>query len=335
MFERRPQTRAAVERVLLLLDKALAPRDPRQGDILLRLAESLLQIGEHEEALPLFDRALDLEAAQPTLDFKRVSRLVVSQMIYTKEIGARTTVFLERVLSLTRRATSGNSAEANLVAKLVTQLLHSPEPVASSIAPAPLLLTPSPGAGAESPERALRLARRSQIRDEVKAEAFREALAAAQHGNDPANGARAHLLLADLAGRRGAWEQARASARQGLQLALRAGTPVLVAESYRLIGDAALHGSFYEEARISYEEAIRRYDRLEEQRRAAQTRALLVTLLLQLGRLEGVEEHVRWFEAHQQHPALAEEDRRELREVLVLAGRQLSSPPPGARHSRS
>ncbi len=332
-FERRPQTRTSVERVLPLLDEALALADPRRGDILSSLAEALLQVGAHEEAYPLLVRALDVEAAQPTLDVNRLMRPVLLCLFYADRGDARADL-LERVLSLVRRATPGNQREAERLSRLLAHVLHPPEPVALPTPATPLHM-PSPGAGAESLERALRLLRRSRVRDEVKAEALHEALAAARQGNDPANGARAHLLLVDLEGRRGAWEQARTSARQGLQLALRAEVPSLVAEGYRLLGDAALHGSFYEEARMSYEEAIRRYDGLREHRRAAQTRALLVTLMLQLGRFDGVEAHVRWFEAHQQHPALTEEDRNDLREVLVLAGRRLSSPAPGARHPRS
>ncbi|HYO59998.1 TIR domain-containing protein [Archangium sp.] len=332
-FERRPQTRTSVERVLPLLDEALALADPRRGDILSRLAEALLQVGEHGEAHPLLVRALDVEAAQPTLDVNRLRRLVLLCLFYADKEDARADL-LERVLSLVRRAAPGNHEGAGRLSRLLAHVLHPPGPVVSPTPATPLHM-PSPGAGAESLERALRLLRRSKVRDEVKAEALHEALAAAQQGNDSANGARAHLLLADLEGRRGAWEQARASARQGLQLALRAEVPSLVAEGYRLLGDAALHGSFYEEARMSYEEAIRRYDGLKEHRRAAQTRALLVTLLLQLGRFDGIEAHVRWFEAHQQHPALTEEDRSDLREVLALAGRRLSSPARGARHPRS
>jgi tetratricopeptide (TPR) repeat protein len=335
-FGRRPQTRATVERVLSLLDGALTPTDQRRGSLLSRLAESLLQVGEHEAALSLLDQALDVEAAKPAPDARHLSSLVTIWLMHGgRQHDAGADALLARVLSLTRRRPSRGRAAAARLSRLLVHLLHASEPVAPRAAPSSPLQIPSPGAGAESLERALRLLRKNKVRDEFKAEALREVLAAAQQGGDPANGARAQLLLADLEGRRGAWEQAYSSARQGLQLALRAEAPCLVAEGYRLLGDAALHGSLYEEARMSYEEAIHRYDSLGEHRRAAQTRALLVTLLLQLGRPDGIEAHVRWFEAHQQHPALTEEERNELREVLALVNRRLSARAPGARHQGS
>jgi tetratricopeptide (TPR) repeat protein len=334
-FERRSQTVACVERVLPLLDKALTPMDPRRAEILLKLAESLSWTGEHSQAIQLLSQALVVESAQPLPDFNRLSALVITSLLRaTEKDEAALDVLLERALTLTQHAAHGNQAIATTLAKLLTHVLGSRETAALQ-PPATPLMAPSPGAGAESLERAVRLAQRSKVRDELKADALREALDAAQKGNDPANGARALLLLADLEGRRGAWEQARANARQGLQFALRAEAPPLVADGYRLLGDAALHGSFYEEARMSYEEAIRRYDQLEETHRATQTRALLVSLLMQLGRQDGIEDHVRWLDAHQLHPALTEEDQKDVREVLALAGRRLSAPASDDRQPKS
>jgi tetratricopeptide (TPR) repeat protein len=327
-FERRPQTRAAVERVLPLLDKALPPTDPRRSELLLRLAESLERVGEREEAHRLLSRALDVEAAQATPDLERLSRLVITAS------GPDTDVPLfERALSLLQRSAPRRPSASKSLMKFITRILDTTEVEAPPTAPSPLQ-TVSPGAGAESLERALRLSRRKQLADTVKAEALREALAAAEQGNDPANGARACFLLADLEGRRGAWEQARAHARQGLPLALRADLPALVAEGYRVLGDTALHGSFYEEARMSYEEAIRRHDQLGDVARAARARTLLVTLLMQLGHHQGREEHLRWLDAHRLHPDLTEEDREDLQAVLALAASGLSSPTPDARHPK-
>ena len=334
-FDRRAQTRTTVDRILPLLDRALAPTDSRKGELLLKLAESLLRVDENEQAHQLLERVLDVEAAQAAPDFNRLFRLVMAFLLSSdKALDVGTSLLFERVLSLTRRERPSHSVGARRLSKLLDSILKATEPAAP---PTPLspIQTPSPGAGAESLERALRLARRSQVRDEVKAEALREALTAAQQGDDPANGARACLLLADLEGRSGAWEQARAHAQQGLQLALRAGLPSLVAEGYRVLGDTALHGSFYEEARMSYEEAIRRYDSLGDTGPTARTRTLLVTLLMQLGHLNGLEDHVRWLDEHQQHPSLTEDDRKDVRAVLTLAGDRLSSLAPGARHPRS
>jgi tetratricopeptide (TPR) repeat protein len=331
-FGRHSKTRSSVTHALSLLDKVLVPSDPRYGDLLFTLAESLIQVEERAEAHRLLERALDAEGARETPDVNRISRLVMAALIYTdKSNKAGTDALLEQALSLARRSNVQTLASARLLEEFVVHVLHNsvPEELPTTRSP---LHTPSPGTSAEPLERALRLYRRSNVRDELKAEALEEALAAAQQGNDPANGARALFLLADLHGRRGAWEQARANARQGLQLSLRADLPALVVEGYRLLGDASLHGSFYEEARMSYEEAIRRYDVLGEHRRSAQTRSLLVTLLLQLGRHDGLEEHVRWLEAHREDPSLTKDDQQDLGEVLALASLRLSSSKPDARH---
>jgi tetratricopeptide (TPR) repeat protein len=189
---------------------------------------------------------------------------------------------------------------------------------------APLQEVPAPEVGADALERALQLFHRTDVPDSARRAALQRALATTQEADDPTRGARAHFLLAELEGRQGAWEQARTNAQQGLRLALRTSTPALVAEGYRLLGDTALHGSFYEEAQLSYEEAIRRQDELGELQRAAQTRALLVTLLLQLGRLEDIHQHGRWLREHLSAPELTEEDRQDLREVLALVDRRLS-----------
>jgi tetratricopeptide (TPR) repeat protein len=334
-FDRRAQTHAAVERVLRLLDEVQVSSDPRYSDILLSLAESLGMVNARAEAQTLLKRVLDVESARTVPDFGRISRLVLTSLVYPDETtGEGTDVLLERALTLVRRGELQSQEPVRLMAEFLGHVLHSRVPEDVPAIPS-TLQAPSPGAGAESLERALRLYRRSKMSDALKAEAFQEALAAAQQGNDPANGARALFLLADLHGRRGAWEQARLNAQQGLEFALRAEVPTLVVEGYRLIGDAALHGSIYEEARMCYAEAIRRYDELGDSRLAARTRTLLVTLLLQLGRHDGLEDHVRWLKVHQVDPRLTAADRQDLKEVLALAHLRLSSPKPGASHLES
>ena len=65
----------------------------------------------------------------------------------------------------------------------------------------------------------------------------------------------------------------------------------LIARAYRLLADVALHGSRYEDARASFEEAIRRFDELGAEEPAATSRLLYVTLLLQLDRREAALHH--------------------------------------------
>ena len=72
----------------------------------------------------------------------------------------------------------------------------------------------------------------------------------------------------------------------------------MLARAYRLIADAALHASRYEEARANYEEAIRRLDQLGSDEEAAITRALYVTLLLQLGRRPAAKRHAESLRAY-------------------------------------
>lgn len=131
---------------------------------------------------------------------------------------------------------------------------------------------------------------------DVDPDAYREALEAmidtAKILRDPGSEARAVFSLADFHGRRGGWERAAALAEHALRAARRANEPDLIARAYRLRADAALHGSRYEDARLSYEEAIRRLDQLGAEQMAATTRLLYVNLLLQLNRREAAVRHV-------------------------------------------
>jgi hypothetical protein len=75
----------------------------------------------------------------------------------------------------------------------------------------------------------------------------------------------------------------------------------------------------YENAQLFYEEAIRRYDALDRAREVADARLLLVTLLIQLGRPCGAG-HVEGLRAYASRPGLSPEARREVEDVLRLAG---------------
>jgi tetratricopeptide (TPR) repeat protein len=151
-----------------------------------------------------------------------------------------------------------------------------------------MLFAPRSGAGEQQLNRALILARSRQTPAADVAHALSEALRAADEGGSAKNGARAELLLGATLGSQGAWESAQVHLERALRLARQADEPWLVAEAYRFLGDANLHGSHYEDARLNYEEAIRRYEKLSFKEKAARTRLLLLTMLLQLGRVQDI-----------------------------------------------
>ena len=117
----------------------------------------------------------------------------------------------------------------------------------------------------------------------------------------------------------GNWEPARRLAKQSLALAERAEEPLLIAESYRLLADAALHGLDYENAKLFYEEAARRFDALDLPKAASAARLLLVPLLLQFGHVERSARHVVWLRAFLGRAEPGPEDRSDIEDVLRLA----------------
>lgn len=133
--------------------------------------------------------------------------------------------------------------------------------------------------------------------------------------------------LGELDGREGGWERARRFFERGLAHAKRAQQPALVAEGHRLLADAALHGSDYENAELYYEVATREWDALSRAREAADTRLLLVPLLIQLGRSRKGAAHVAWLRENGDHMDLSPETRRELEDVLRLADKASAAAP--------
>jgi len=302
------RARVLVEGILKACETTWEPSAPAWVELLPTLAEVLHELGDLKTARQLLERADAMSAGMSVLPRVR-TKLRLGLLYHKQEAADESQRYFADALSLIEALPEGHPARALM--EVMSRTKPSPEVLA-------------PEVGADALERALQLFHRTDVPDSAKRAALQRALATAQEADDPTRGARAHFLLAELEGRQGAWEQARTNAQQGLQLALRTSTPALVAEGYRLLGDTALHGSFYEEAQLSYEEAIRRQDELGEFQRAAQTRALLVTLLLQLGRLEDVHQHGRWLREHLSAPELTEEDRQDLREVLALVDRRLS-----------
>jgi hypothetical protein len=125
--------------------------------------------------------------------------------------------------------------------------------------------------------------------------------------------------LAQIHGRQGGWETAWDLAKQSLALAERAGEPLLIAEGHRLLADAALHGTFYEDAKAHYEEAARRFDTLDRLKDAATARLLLVPLLLSFAHDAQAAPHVAWLRANRAREELGPQDRADIEEVLRVA----------------
>jgi tetratricopeptide (TPR) repeat protein len=125
--------------------------------------------------------------------------------------------------------------------------------------------------------------------------------------------------LGELDGREGGWESARRLFERGIAHAKRADEAPLIAEGYRLLADAALHGSDYENAQIYYQGAIRGWDALGRAREAADARLLLVVLLIQLGRPKSGAGHVGWLRDYEGRAELSQEERGEVNQVLRLA----------------
>jgi len=305
------RARVLVEGVLKACETTWEPSAPAWAELLPTLAEVFHKLGDLKTARQLLERVDSMNAGSAVTNVltRAMTMLQLGLLCLDQEDVDTGKRYFADARSLLNALPEGHPARALLAVMRRTE---------------PSQEEPAPEVGADALERALQLFHRTDVPDSARRAALQRALATAQEADDPTRGARALFLLAELEGRQGAWEQARTNAQQGLQLALRTGTPALVAEGYRLLGDTALHGSFYEEAQLSYEEAIRRQDELGEFQRAAQTRALLVTLLLQLGRLEDVHQHGRWLREHLSAPELTEEDRQDLREVLALVDRRLS-----------
>ncbi|HYO74284.1 MAG TPA: tetratricopeptide repeat protein [Archangium sp.] len=316
------RAQALVAEVLKACESSWGASDPTWAKLLPVLATALQKLGDSKTARQLLERAISIDpgSALETVPLRAGAKLRLAQLCLDEGDLDESRRHMDEAESLIHELPEGHPTRGIWLA--MSESPPSPEEA-------------KPEVGADALERAMRLFHQAHVQDSAKRAALERALATAQEADDPSRGTRALFLLAELEGRRGAWEQARTNAQQGLQLALRTGTPALVAEGYRLLGDAALHGSFYEEARMSYEEAIRRQDELGDPARAARTRALLVTLLLQLGRVEDIHEHVTWMREHLSRPELSEEDRRDMREVLTLADRRLSPGERGATHRPS
>ncbi|HZI12633.1 MAG TPA: hypothetical protein VE153_19780, partial [Myxococcus sp.] len=266
--------------LLALRDRAGRPMDP---DTAVELGALRLRLGDAVGAVRLLE--FTLAELEPRQDMPR-ERLVPVMV----------------TLAAALRGT-GDVARAEALARRVREAQATREDLDSAVDP---LMPAAAGTKGSVPA-------------PVRSEELRALTRRAEEEEDLAKAARTALLRVDVEGRQGAWARAREAADEALQLARRAGEDALVAEAYRLRADACLHGSLYEDAQLGYEEAIRRYALLGHERMEAQSRMLLVALLLQLRRLERVAEHVDWLRRYAARGAATEDEQGELRALLRLA----------------
>lgn len=336
--------RAYMEKAVATDARLLPPDHPEVAGRLESLAFILSQLGEFASAKQLLKRTVAMMETKFGVDHPGLARALHnlgSVMLKLGEIQTAEAVLL-RAVSLEEAGLApddpliastrmGLAAAADSRGDRKTAVLHLERALDTGMT----LYAPEPGASQPALEKALRLARGREVNAEAYVSGLREALDVAEREGDLANAARAALLLGAFEGRRGAWETARHHVEQGLRLAKQADASILVAESHRLLGDASLHGSRYEDARLHYAEAIRRLDELGLSARAARVRMLLVVMMLQLGRSEGLETHAAALRTALQEGRFTEPaERTEVEQVLRLvdAARQgASAEQPGSK----
>lgn len=323
------KARALLERALSLEEPILGPRHPRVALHLVNLAGVLISSARYAEAWPLLERARAIEEALYGLQHPTLVITLFNLGTLMQEMGrpqearahfARALEIAEKTLApdhpyLVKCRSALGSLELELGDEEAASR-HFEHALDTGLT----MYTPVEGPGREQLERALRLARGRSVNSTAFASALTGAMDSAEREGSAANAARAALLLGAFEGRQGAWEAAQVHLERALRLSRQSEEALLIAESYRLLGDAHLHGSRYEDARLHYTEAIRRYDELGLGLKAARTRTLLLTMLLQLGRsaeLEPIEAPLR--EALRQGIFTDTGERAEVEEALRLA----------------
>jgi tetratricopeptide (TPR) repeat protein len=287
---------AALERALSIERRESGPTHPAVALRLSNLAEVRLAEGRLSEARELFEQARDLLESRYGTEHKDLGSTLHNLGLTLLRMGDREGArgCFARAIKLLERM---RGPDHPYVARSRAGLFQTLEPGSDEsrmemervFSTGLTLYLPEKGPGAELLERALVLARSQQVPPAEVSHALAEALRTAEAGGSTGNAARAALLLGAFLGSRGAWESAQEHLERALRLSKQSEENWLVAEAYRLLGDANLHGSHYEDARLNYAEAIRRYDALGFLRKAAKTRLLLLTMLLQLSHVQEID----------------------------------------------
>jgi tetratricopeptide (TPR) repeat protein len=323
------RARALLERALSIEEPVLGPRHPRLALRLANLAGVLISSARYQEALPLLERARALQEALYGPQHPALVVTLYNLGTLMRQLGSlqESRAHFARALEIAEKTHAPDHPHLAMCRSMLGSLekeLGDEEAASRHLEHALdtglTMYTPVKGPGQEQLERALRLARGRSVNSAAFASALTEAMESAEREGSAANSARAALLLGAFEGRQGAWETAQAHLERALRLSRQSEEPLLIAESYRLLGDAHLHASRYEDARLHYTEAIRRYDEFGLELKAARTRTLLLTMLLQLGRaaeLDPIEAPLR--KALRQGIFVDTGERFEVEEALRLA----------------
>jgi nucleoside phosphorylase/Tfp pilus assembly protein PilF len=328
--------RPLIERALAIDETAYGPEHPSVAIRLTNLALVHMDLAQPAAARPLLERALAIDEATYGPDHPNVARNLSHLALVHVSMGehAAARPLFERALRLAEDKYGPNHPIVAIrLSNLAGVNMDLGEPAVARPLLEDALRIDEATYGAHHPAVAKDLsnlaALYAQLDQPAEARVFVErALAAAEKAYAPDHPALARLRsnlavvlhrLAQAYGRDGGWETARSLAEQVRDLAERADEPLLVAESYRLLADAALHGSDYENAKIFYEEAIRRADELDRPKAAAAARLVLVPLLIQFGHLARSARHVAWLRAHLASAELAPRDRADIEDVLRVA----------------
>jgi tetratricopeptide (TPR) repeat protein len=289
------EAEAAEEQALSIGSRKLESRAIAAASRLTNLAAVREAEGRLAEAKELLEQARDLLEARYGHDHGHLGTPLYNLGLMLLQLGDRegARACAERALKIFERV-HGPDHPYSEASRALTFLTLTPESMEAERAwerffsTGLTLYAPELGPGAEQLRRALVFVRSHHAHPAEVSNALSEALRAAEGQEDFGNAARAALLLGSFLGSQGAWETAQEHIERALRLARRAEHPLLIAEAYRLLGDANLHGSYYEDARLNYAEAIRRYEELGFKLKAARTRLLLLTMLVQLGRAQEI-----------------------------------------------
>lgn len=318
--------RGMLERALSIDERVLGPDHPEVAIRLSNLATVLQDQGGLPGARAMLERALAIGERALGPDHPAVATRLSNLALVLRDQRdlSRARAMLERALAIAERALGpGHPNVATALANLALVLQDQGDLPGARMMLGRALTVLERRHGPDDPTLTPTL---SALADVIRATgdgpAARDALERALeihalHGQEQALAAAA-FKLADLHGASGAWELARSTIERGLLAARSAEDPLLVAEGYRMLGDAALHGSDYDGARVHYEEAIRRYDALGRALTATDTRSKLVALMTQLGRPEAARRHAEHLRAQLAGGGVDEAARGEVEAVLRL-----------------
>jgi nucleoside phosphorylase/tetratricopeptide (TPR) repeat protein len=289
-----PAARPLLERALAIYEATYGSSHTSVAIALSLLGLVLLKLGQPAEARSLLDRALRIEEAARGAGHPNVAVALSNLASVHKNLKQAPVALplLERALSISECAYGPYHPN---VALILSNLATVHMNLGQAAGARPLV------------ERALASTEKTYAPDHPTLVLLRAQLASVLH------------TLARQHGRQGGWETARELAQQSLHFAERADHPLLLAESYRLLADTALHGSDYENAKLYYAEAARRFDILDLPQAAAAARVLLVPLLLQFGHDLQAAPHVAWLRANRTRAELGPEDRADIEDVLRVA----------------